>query len=232
MKSVLLASLAAVSIFAAFILAVPGNRSSVVAYQEKDSSAKSRKVPANRKKEVATLAGGCFWCLEAVYNDLRGVEKLISGYSGGRVIRPTYEQVSAGNTGHAEVVQITFDPQVISFKELLEVFFTIHDPTTLNRQGADVGAQYRSAIFYHSPEQKAEAEKVIADIAAAKIWKNSIVTEVTKFEAFYPAEEYHQRYYERNPDQGYCRMVIEPKVIKFRRQFMSKLKKQPAATER
>lgn len=169
MKSVLLASLAAVSIFAAFILAVPGNRSSVVAYQEKDSSAKSRKVPANRKKEVATLAGGCFWCLEAVYNDLRGVEKLISGYSGGRVIRPTYEQVSAGNTGHAEVVQITFDPQVISFKELLEVFFTIHDPTTLNRQGADVGAQYRSAIFYHSPEQKAEAEKVIADIAAAKI---------------------------------------------------------------
>lgn len=232
MKSVLLASLAAVSIFAAFILAVPGNRSSVVAYQEKDSSAKSRKVPANRKKEVATLAGGCFWCLEAVYNDLRGVEKLISGYSGGRVIRPTYEQVSAGNTGHAEVVQITFDPQVISFKELLEVFFTIHDPTTLNRQGADVGAQYRSAIFYHSPEQKAEAEKVIADIAAAKIWKNSIVTEVTKFEAFYPAEEYHQRYYERNPDQGYCRMVIEPKVIKFRRQFMSKLKKQPAANER
>ncbi len=232
MKSVLLAPLAAVSIFAAFILAVPGNRSSVVAYQEKDSSAKSRKVPANRKKEVATLAGGCFWCLEAVYNDLRGVEKLISGYSGGRVIRPTYEQVSAGNTGHAEVVQITFDPQVISFKELLEVFFTIHDPTTLNRQGADVGAQYRSAIFYHSPEQKAEAEKVIADIAAAKIWKNSIVTEVTKFEAFYPAEEYHQRYYERNPDQGYCRMVIEPKVIKFRRQFMSKLKKQPAANER
>ncbi|MCG3163241.1 MAG: Peptide methionine sulfoxide reductase MsrA [Acidobacteria bacterium] len=232
MKSVLLASLAAVSIFAAFILAVPGNRSSVVAYQEKDSSAKSRKVPANRKKEVATLAGGCFWCLEAVYNDLRGVEKLISGYSGGRVIRPTYEQVSAGNTGHAEVVQITFDPQVISFKELLEVFFTIHDPTTLNRQGADVGAQYRSAIFYHSPEQKAEAEKVIADIAAAKIWKNSIVTEVTKFEAFYPAEDYHQRYYERNPNQGYCRMVIEPKVIKFRRQFMSKLKKQPAANER
>jgi peptide-methionine (S)-S-oxide reductase len=184
------------------------------------------------KKEVATLAGGCFWCLEAVYNDLRGVEKVVSGYSGGRVANPTYEQVTTGNTGHAEVVQITFDPQALSFKELLEVFFTIHDPTTLNRQGPDVGTQYRSAIYYHSPEQKDVADKVIADITAAKIWKDPIVTEVTKLAAFYPAEEYHQRYYERNPNQGYCRMIIEPKVIKFRRQFMSKLKKQPAATER
>jgi peptide-methionine (S)-S-oxide reductase len=184
------------------------------------------------KKEVATLAGGCFWCLEAVYNDLRGVEKVVSGYSGGRVPNPTYEEVCKGTTGHAEVVQITFDPQVLSFKELLEVFFTIHDPTTLNRQGADVGTQYRSAIFYHSAEQKEVAEKVIADITAAKIWKDPIVTEVAKLAAFYPAEEYHQRYYERNPNQGYCRVVIEPKVIKFRKQFMSKLKKQPATTER
>ncbi|HEY8460262.1 MAG TPA: peptide-methionine (S)-S-oxide reductase MsrA [Blastocatellia bacterium] len=184
------------------------------------------------KKEVATLAGGCFWCLEAVYNDLRGVEKVVSGYSGGRVPNPSYEEVCTGKTGHAEVVQITFDPQVISFKDLLDVFFTIHDPTTLNRQGADVGTQYRSAIFYHSQEQKEIADKVIADITAAKIWDNPIVTEVTKLSAFYPAEEYHQRYYERNPDKGYCKLVIEPKVIKFRKQFMSKLKKQPASTER
>ncbi|MGE0130674.1 MAG: peptide-methionine (S)-S-oxide reductase MsrA [Blastocatellales bacterium] len=178
------------------------------------------------------MAGGCFWCLEAVYNDLRGVEKVVSGFSGGSIAKPKYEQVVTGTTGHAEVVQITFDPQVISFKELLDVFFTIHDPTTLNRQGADIGTQYRSAIFHHSLEQKTVADKTIADITDAKIWKNPIVTEVVKFDVFYPAEEYHQRYYERNPNQGYCRMVIEPKVIKFRRQFMSKLKKQPAANER
>ncbi|MEO6725025.1 MAG: peptide-methionine (S)-S-oxide reductase MsrA [Blastocatellia bacterium] len=186
---------------------------------------------ANQKKEVAVLAGGCFWCLEAVFNDLRGVEKVVSGYSGGRVAEPTYEQVSSGTTSHAEVVQIKFDPQVISFKELLEVFFTIHDPTTLNRQGADHGSQYRSAIFYQSPEQKAIAEKVIADLTAEKIWKNSIVTEVAKFDAFYPAEISHQEYYRRNPDQAYCRQVIEPKVIKFRKQFLSKLKKPPAESK-
>ncbi len=179
-------------------------------------------------KELATLAGGCFWCLEAVYNDLRGVEKVVSGYSGGHVENPSYEAVTTGRTGHAEVVQITFDPQVITFGELLEVFFTIHDPTTLNRQGADVGTQYRSAIFYHSPEQKAAAEKAIADITAAKIWNNAIVTEVTELKKFYAAEGYHQRYWERNPNQGYCRMVIEPKVIKFRKQFLPKLKKQVA----
>ncbi|HZS07995.1 MAG TPA: peptide-methionine (S)-S-oxide reductase MsrA [Blastocatellia bacterium] len=177
-------------------------------------------------KEVATLAGGCFWCLEAVFNDLRGVEKVVSGYSGGTVKNPTYQQVCTGTTGHAEVVQITFDPQVISLKELLEVFFTIHDPTTLNRQGADEGTQYRSAIFYHSPEQKAVAESVIADITAQKIWDNKIVTEVTPFSEFYPAEDYHQLYYERNPNAGYCRVVIAPKVTKFRKQFVSKLKKQ------
>lgn len=180
----------------------------------------------NQKKELATLAGGCFWCLEAVFNDLRGVEKVVSGYSGGHVAKPSYEQVSAGTTGHAEVVQITFDPQVITFKELLEVFFTIHDPTTLNRQGPDSGTQYRSAIYYHSPEQKAVADKVIADISAAKIWSNAIVTEVTKFDVFYAAEGYHQQYWERNPNQAYCQMVIAPKVIKFRKQFLPKLKKQ------
>jgi methionine-S-sulfoxide reductase len=224
MKSILLASFTAISIFAAVSLAVMGDH--------KDSAMRGEEVMnSTGKKEVATLAGGCFWCLEAVYNDLRGVEKVVSGYSGGRVANPTYEEVCRGKTGHAEVVQITFDPQVISFKELLEVFFTIHDPTTLNRQGADVGTQYRSAIYYHSPEQKEVADKVIGDITAAKIWKDQIVTEVTKLDVFYPAEEYHQQYYERNPNQGYCRMVIEPKVIKFRRQFMPKLKKQPA-TER
>ncbi|MBP6821665.1 MAG: peptide-methionine (S)-S-oxide reductase MsrA [Acidobacteria bacterium] len=178
------------------------------------------------KKELATLAGGCFWCLEAVFVELKGVEKVASGYSGGSVVKPTYEQVSRGNTGHAEVVQVTFDPTVISYKELLEVFFTIHDPTSLNRQGADVGTQYRSAIFYHSPEQQAVADKVIADINAAKIWKAPIVTEVVKLDAFYKAEDYHQNYYALNPDQAYCRMVIEPKVLKFRKQFLPKLKKQ------
>jgi peptide-methionine (S)-S-oxide reductase len=188
-------------------------------------SAQKAQKPA-AKKELATLAGGCFWCLEAVFVELKGVEKVASGYSGGSVVKPTYEQVSRGNTGHAEVVQITFDPQVISYKELLEVFFTIHDPTSLNRQGADVGTQYRSAIFYHSPEQQTVADKVIADINAAKIWKAPIVTEVVKLDAFYKAEDYHQNYYALNPDQAYCRMVIEPKVLKFRKQFLPKLKKQ------
>lgn len=178
------------------------------------------------KKELATLAGGCFWCLEAVYVELKGVDKVLSGYSGGHVAKPTYKEVTSGQTGHAEVVQITFNPEVITYKELLEVFFTIHDPTSLNRQGADVGTQYRSAIFYHSPEQQATAEKVIADLTAAQIWKNKIVTEINKLDAFYKAEDYHQNYYALNPDQAYCRMVIEPKVIKFRKQFLPKLKKQ------
>ena len=158
-----------------------------------------------------------------------GVKKVVSGYSGGKVKNPTYEEVCTGTTGHAEVVQITFNPQEISFKELLEVFFTIHDPTTLNRQGADVGTQYRSAIFYHSPEQKAVAEKVMADINAAQIWAAPLVTELTPLSKFYAAEAYHQRYFELNPEKGYCRMVIAPKVIKFRKQFMSKLKKSAQA---
>ena len=189
---------------------------------------KNKAMSSASNKEIATLAGGCFWCLEAVYNDLKGVEKVVSGYSGGQVKNPSYEQVSSGTTGHAEVIQLTFDPTVISFKELLEVFFTIHDPTTLNQQGADHGTQYRSAIFYHSPEQKAVAEKVIADITAQKIWDNRIVTEVTALSNYYPAENYHQLYFERNPNAGYCRVVIAPKVYKFRKQFISKLKKQPA----
>ena len=174
--------------------------------------------------ELATLAGGCFWCLEAVYVDLRGVESVVSGYTGGRIPHPSYEAVCTGNTGHAEAVQITFNPEMISYQELLEVFFGIHDPTTLNRQGNDVGTQYRSAIFYHSPEQKEIAEGVIRDIEGQKIWNDAIVTEVVPLEVFYPAEQYHQRYFERNPGQAYCTIVISPKVAKFRSQFASKLK--------
>ena len=183
---------------------------------------------AEQNREIATLAGGCFWCLEAVFNDLRGVEKVESGYAGGLVPNPTYRQVCTGTTGHAEVVQVTFDPDVVSFKELLEVFFTIHDPTTLNRQGADMGTQYRSAIFYHTPEQKMIAEEVIAELSAAKIWDDPIVTEVAPLTLFYPAEDYHQRYYEQNTEQPYCRAVIAPKVSKFRQKYLTKLKRQSA----
>ena len=175
--------------------------------------------------EVATLAGGCFWCLEAVFNDLQGVESVVSGYSGGHVPHPTYEQVCDDMTGHAEVVQISFDPAVISYRDLLQVFFTVHDPTTLNRQGPDAGTQYRSAIFYHSPDQKATAEEVMRELTEAGVWSDPIVTEVRPFEVFYPAEDYHQRYFERNPNQPYCRMVVAPKVAKFRKQYLSRLKK-------
>ncbi|MGH2372365.1 MAG: peptide-methionine (S)-S-oxide reductase MsrA [bacterium] len=177
------------------------------------------------RHKVATLAGGCFWCLEAVFDDLQGVIDVVSGYSGGTVPNPTYEQVCTGSTGHAEVVQVTFDPNIISYREILEVFFTIHDPTTLNRQGADVGTQYRSAIFHHSPEQKATAERVIAEFGTAGLWGNPIVTEVRPLQAFYPAEEYHQEYFRRNPNQGYCRAVVAPKVAKFRKQYLSRLKR-------
>jgi len=176
-------------------------------------------------KEIATLAGGCFWCLEAVYDDLRGVEDVVSGYSGGHVPNPTYEQVCGKQTGHAEVVQITFDPDVITYSDLLDVFFTIHDPTTLNRQGADVGPQYRSAIFTHSEAQRTAAEEKIRALEASGVWAAPIVTEVTPLEAFYPAEDYHQEYFTRNPYAGYCRVVIEPKVAKFRKQYIEKLKR-------
>ncbi|MDN3511219.1 MAG: peptide-methionine (S)-S-oxide reductase MsrA [Candidatus Jettenia sp.] len=181
--------------------------------------------PVDNGKEIATLAGGCFWCLEALFLELRGVEKVESGYSGGNVPNPSYDQVCTGTTGHAEVVQITFDPTIISFRELLEVFFTIHDPTTLNRQGADVGIQYRSAIFYHTQEQREIAEHVMKEFREAKIWDAPIVTEMRAFTTFYRAEEYHQGYYKRNPEQPYCRIVIEPKVAKLRKQYRAKLKK-------
>jgi peptide-methionine (S)-S-oxide reductase len=176
-------------------------------------------------REIATLAGGCFWCLEAVFLELRGVESVQSGYAGGRVSDPSYEQVCSGKTGHAEVVQVTFDPAVLSFRELLEVFFTIHDPTTRDRQGADVGTQYRSAIFVHSPEQRATAQEVIASFDAESLWGAPIVTEVTPFEVFYPAEEYHQDYFARNPTQPYCQVVVAPKVAKVRSKFIDKLRR-------
>jgi peptide-methionine (S)-S-oxide reductase len=175
--------------------------------------------------EVATLAGGCFWCLEAVFDELKGVESVESGYSGGHAANPTYAQVCDGYTGHAEAVQITFDPLVLSYHDLLTVFFSIHDPTTLNRQGADVGTQYRSAIFFHGEEQKEIAKQVIQEIVAAHIWDDPIVTEVAPFDRFYMAEDYHQEYFAHNSLQPYCRVVIAPKVSKFRKQFVDRLKK-------
>ncbi len=175
--------------------------------------------------QIATLAGGCFWCLEAVFDELKGVQSVESGYSGGHVVNPSYREVCDGSTGHAEVVQVTFDPELIPFADLLRVFFAIHNPTTLNRQGADVGTQYRSAIFYHDDEQKRIAEEVIREIEAAGIWDDPIVTEVTPFDRFYMAEAYHQEYFANNPFQPYCQVVIAPKVAKFRKQFVDRLKK-------
>jgi peptide-methionine (S)-S-oxide reductase len=174
--------------------------------------------------EITTLAGGCFWCLEAVYLEMEGVSKVASGYMGGRLPNPTYEQVCGGKTGHAEVVQVTFDPSVTSFRELLEVFFTIHDPTTLNRQGNDVGTQYRSAIFYHSSEQQQIAREVIQELEAEKLWDGPFVTEVEPASEFYPAENYHQDYYKRNTQQPYCMFVVRPKVQKFRSKFAEKMR--------
>ena len=177
-------------------------------------------------KASATLAGGCFWCLEAVYVELEGVEKVVSGYAGGAIPNPSYEQVCSGRTGHAEIVQVTFDPGVVTYEDLLGVFFTIHDPTTLNRQGNDVGTQYRSAIFYHDDEQKAAAEQAIREITEARIWSRPIVTEIVPLTDFYPAEAYHQDYFKNNPYQPYCQVVVAPKVAKFRKQYFSRLKKQ------
>ena len=177
------------------------------------------------ESETLTLGGGCFWCLEAVFDDLKGVESVESGYMGGDLKDPSYEDVCSGTSGHAEVVQIRFDPAVVSLREILEVFFVIHDPTTLNYQGNDHGPQYRSAIFYHSPEQKATAEAVIARLEAGGLWGAPIVTEVTAAATFYIAEREHQEFYQRNPNQPYCRMVVQPKVAKFRKQFLDKLKK-------
>ena len=176
------------------------------------------------RTELATLGGGCFWCLEAVFQDLKGVERVVSGYAGGSVPNPSYEDVCTGRTGHAEVVQVTFDPAVLPYRDLLQVFFSIHDPTTLNRQGPDEGTQYRSAIFHHGPEQERVAREVIAELERRGIWDSPIVTEVTAAPPFYPAEQYHQEYFRRNPGQGYCRVVIAPKVAKFRKEHLARLK--------
>ena len=181
----------------------------------------------NTNFQTATLAGGCFWCLEAVYDEIKGVHSVESGYAGGQMDNPSYRAVCNGDTGHAEVVQVHFDPKVISYRDLLNVFFAIHDPTTLNRQGADVGTQYRSAIFYHDEEQKKLAEELIKDLNAQQIWDKPIVTEVTKLDKFYLAEDYHQEYFARNPYQPYCMAVVAPKVSKFRKHFLELLKKQP-----
>ena len=175
-------------------------------------------------KEIATLAGGCFWCLEAVFDRLQGVESVQSGYTGGKVVDPTYEQVCGGNTGHAEVVRVTFDPNVIAFRELLGVFFATHDPTTSNRQGNDIGTQYRSAVFYHTPAQKTAAEQLIAEFNREKTFGAPVVTEVTPAPAFYAAERYHQRYFENNASQPYCQFVVAPKVAKLRKHFAERLK--------
>lgn len=178
----------------------------------------------SRQREVATLGGGCFWCMEAVFSELKWVEKVESGYSGGTTAHPTYEQVSTGTTGHAEVVQINFDPKVISFEEILEIFFTMHDPTTLNRQGADVGTRYRSVIFCHDDEQKAIAEQVIKEITEVKIWDAPIVTQIEPFKAFYKAEDDHKDYFKKHPEQPYCKLVIAPKIAKLREHYRKKLK--------
>lgn len=184
----------------------------------------SAKCSMDEKRELATFGGGCFWCVEAIFERVNGVQGAESGYSGGHVRNPDYKQVTSGTTGHAEVVQITYDPTVVSYKELLEIFFRTHDPTTLNRQGADVGTQYRSIVLYHNDGQRDLAGEVIRKLEEEGIWKDPIVTTVEPFEAFYSAEAYHQEYYENNPNQGYCRLVINPKVEKFEKVFKDKLK--------
>ena len=175
--------------------------------------------------ETATLAGGCFWCLEAVFSEVEGIESVMPGYSGGTTENPSYEQVSTGGTGHAEAVQVVFDPEKITFRQVLEIFFAVHDPTTLNRQGADIGTQYRSAVFYHNEEQKNTAQEVINELISEGVWRDSIVTEVAPFKAFYPAEDYHRDYYARHTEQAYCRVVIAPKLDKFRRKYLKMVKK-------
>ena len=181
----------------------------------------------NTNLQTATLAGGCFWCLEAVFDEVKGVHSVESGYAGGQMDNPSYRAVCNGDTGHAEVIQVHFDPNIVSYRDLLNVFFAIHDPTTMNRQGADVGTQYRSAIFYHDDEQKKIAEELIKDLNSQKIWDRPIVTEVAKLDKFYMAEDYHQEYFARNPYQPYCQAVVAPKVSKFRKHFLDMLKKQP-----
>lgn len=194
-------------------------------YTVKSMSQEHSEADSSSHREVATLGGGCFWCTEAVFGELEGVVEVEPGYSGGTKANPTYEEVCTGTTGHAEVVRITFDPKVITFKEILEIFFTIHDPTTLNRQGSDVGTQYRSVIFYHDDQQKTVAEQVIREISEAKVWNAPIVTQVEPFKVFYKAEDYHKDYFKRHPELAYCRVVIAPKLVKLRKLYRSKLKK-------
>jgi peptide-methionine (S)-S-oxide reductase len=179
----------------------------------------------SKEREVATLGGGCFWCMEAIFSELEGVEKVESGYSGGTAAHPTYEQVCMGTTGHAEVVQINFDPKAISFKEILKIYFTMHDPTTLNRQGSDIGTQYRSIIFYHNNGQKATAEQVIKEMTEAKVWDSPVVTQIEPFKAFYKADDYHKDYFKKHREQPYCKLVIAPKIAKLREHYRKKLKK-------
>jgi len=176
--------------------------------------------------EVATLAGGCFWCIEGVFREVNGVENVVSGYAGGTTVNPTYEQVCTGKTGHAESVQVRFNTSKISYREILEIFFSVHDPTTLNRQGADVGTHYRSAIFYHNDQQKRVAEELIRELNKANLRDKSVVTQVVPLDTFYPAEDYHQEYFSRHPEQAYCQMVITPKISKFRKQWTKHLKSQ------
>jgi len=175
--------------------------------------------------EAATLAGGCFWCLEAVFREVDGVENVVSGYTGGTIINPTYEQVCTGETGHAEAVQVSFNPSKISYREILEIFFSIHDPTTLNRQGPDVGTSYRSAVFYHNERQKNVVEELIGELNKAHLWEKPIVTQIVPLDTFYPAEDYHREYFSRHPEQAYCQTVISPKVNKFRKKWTERLKK-------
>ncbi len=180
---------------------------------------------ASARTEVATLAGGCFWCLEAVFMEVDGVEDVISGYTGGTTVNPAYQEVCTNTTGHAEAIQLTFNPGKISYREILQIFFSVHDPTTLNQQGEDVGTQYRSAIFYHSDRQRAIAEALIKELNEAHLWKKPIVTQIAPLDKFYPAEDYHREYFSRHPEQSYCQVVISPKVNKFRKQWAKRLKR-------
>jgi peptide-methionine (S)-S-oxide reductase len=184
----------------------------------------TKDLPGPKNTEVATMGSGCFWCSEAIFSQLKGVERVESGYSGGRSANPSYQDVCSGTTGHAETVQVTFDPGIISYEDILHIFFTTHDPTTLNRQGGDVGTQYRSVIFYHNDKQQETAQRIIKELNGSKVWKNPIVTELSPFKAFYKAEDYHQEFYERNRGYPYCQVVIEPKIAKLRQHYLSKLK--------
>jgi peptide-methionine (S)-S-oxide reductase len=224
-RGALIAAALALTATLAFGWALTRSTASAAPAAQKKTPKTPRKPERKGKVETATLANGCFWCTEAIFKEIRGVDTVEPGYTGGKVENPTYEQVCSGTTGHAEAIQITFDPKVVSYHDLLAIYFATHDPTTLNRQGADVGTQYRSAIFTHSPEQKETAERVVKELTAKKLWRNPIVTEVTPFTKWWPAEDYHRDYYARNGRQPYCVAVIEPKLKKFREQYREKLKK-------